>query len=66
MTAHLVIRFPGKKNPITGTVGEPKHDRNLIVVSQKEVVATTGGHSCKLCIYTGFKHESTMQRGEKN
>lgn len=46
-----------EKNPITGTVEEAKHDRNLIIVSQTEMVATTGGHSFKLCICTGSKYE---------
>jgi len=32
-----------KKNPITGTVGEAKHDRNLIIVSQTEMVVTLVG-----------------------
>ena len=54
-----------KKNPITGTVGEAKYDRNLIIVSQNDMVATAAGHSCKLCIYTGFKHEYLQCKGEK-
>lgn len=57
-------KIPGKK-PITGTVGEAKHDRNLITVSQKEMVATTCGHSSKLCICTGFKHEYLQWTGER-
>lgn len=54
-TVHSVIRFPGKKNPITGPVGEAKHDRNLIIVSQKEMEVTTAGQSSKLGISTAFK-----------
>lgn len=54
-----------RKNPIAGTVGEAKHDRNLITVSRKEMEATTGGHSSKLCVYTGFKHEYLQWKGER-
>lgn len=46
-----------EKNPITGPVGEAKHDRNLIIVSQKEMGATTAGQSSKFGIAAAFKQD---------
>lgn len=54
-----------RKKPMAGTVGEAKHDRNLITVSREETEATTGGHSTKLCVYIGFKHEYLQWKGER-